>query len=122
MFSYIIFVKQHLLDSLFLSRRGEEAQKYKAVATTKHNIFLDSFLPPGSYKKLYSYTHLLNGFAIHAESEEVFFLFRRAHKIHNTTFIAWHVTYSFKLENKRSALQNCYSPALKNSSPSYSLH
>ncbi|XP_062224864.1 subtilisin-like protease SBT2.5 [Phragmites australis] len=50
--------------------RGEEAQKYKEVATTKHDIFLDSFLPLGSYKKLYSYTHLLNGFALHAESEE----------------------------------------------------
>jgi hypothetical protein len=91
MFAYIISVKQHLLDSLLLSRRGEEAL-YKAVATTKHDIFLDSFLPTGSYKKLYSYTHLLNGFAIHAESEEVFFLFHRAHKIHNITFIASRVT------------------------------
>lgn len=52
-------------------RRGEEAQKYKQIATTKHDIFLESFLPTGSYKKLYSYTHLLNGFALHAKSVEV---------------------------------------------------
>ncbi|CAD6238556.1 unnamed protein product [Miscanthus lutarioriparius] len=51
--------------------RGEEAQKYKRVATTKHDSFLDSFLPVGSYKKLYSYTHLINGFALHAESEKL---------------------------------------------------
>lgn len=50
--------------------RGEEAQKYKQIATTKHDIFLESFLPTGSYKKLYSYTHLLNGFALHAKSVE----------------------------------------------------
>uniref|UniRef100_A0A0D3FYJ3 Subtilisin-like protease n=1 Tax=Oryza barthii TaxID=65489 RepID=A0A0D3FYJ3_9ORYZ len=50
--------------------RGEEAQKYKAMTTTKHDIFLDSFLPAGSYKKLYSYTHLLNGFAIYVKSEK----------------------------------------------------
>lgn len=50
--------------------RGEEAQNYKEVVTTKHDIFLESFLRMGSYTKLYSYTHLFNGFALHAESEE----------------------------------------------------
>ncbi|KAF0894015.1 hypothetical protein E2562_033799 [Oryza meyeriana var. granulata] len=50
--------------------RGEEAQKYKEMTTSKHDIFLDSFLPVGSYKKLYSCTHLLNGFALDAKSEE----------------------------------------------------
>ncbi|KAI5013910.1 hypothetical protein ZWY2020_055300 [Hordeum vulgare] len=50
--------------------RGEEAQKYKEMATTKHDVFLESFLTVGSYKKLYSYTHLLNGFAVHANSEK----------------------------------------------------
>ncbi|KAF8687859.1 hypothetical protein HU200_042551 [Digitaria exilis] len=59
------------LTKEFLFRRGEEAQKYKQVATTKHDSFLDSFLPIGSYKKLYSYTHLINGFALHAESAKV---------------------------------------------------
>ncbi|XP_047064046.1 subtilisin-like protease SBT2.5 [Lolium rigidum] len=50
--------------------RGVEAQKYKEMATSKHDVFLESFLPTGSYKKLYSYTHLLNGFAVHAKSEK----------------------------------------------------
>uniref|UniRef100_J3M014 Peptidase S8/S53 domain-containing protein n=1 Tax=Oryza brachyantha TaxID=4533 RepID=J3M014_ORYBR len=58
--------------------RGEEAQKYKKMTTTKHDIFLDSLLPVGSYKKLYSYTHLLNGFAVHAESEETIKILRNA--------------------------------------------
>ncbi|RCV34784.1 hypothetical protein SETIT_7G186000v2 [Setaria italica] len=58
--------------------RGEEAQKYKQVATTKHDSFLDSFLPMGSYKKLYSYTHLINGFALHAESEKTVRILSRA--------------------------------------------
>jgi hypothetical protein len=66
---YIISGQYQLLSILF--RRGDEAQKYKRVATTKHDSFLDSFLPVGSYKKLYSYTHLINGFALHAESEKV---------------------------------------------------
>ncbi|CAL5030747.1 unnamed protein product [Urochloa decumbens] len=58
--------------------RGEEAQKYKQVATTKHDSFLDSFLPIGSYKKMYSYTHLINGFALHAESEKTVRILRHA--------------------------------------------
>ncbi|KAJ1272092.1 hypothetical protein BS78_06G176200 [Paspalum vaginatum] len=58
--------------------RGEEAQKYKQVATTKHDSFLDSFLPIGSYKKLYSYTHLINGFALRAESEKTVKILSRA--------------------------------------------
>lgn len=63
------------------SRRGEEAQKYKEMSTTKHDAFLESFLTVGSYKKLYSYTHLLNGFAVHANSEKVLFLAYKVHSI-----------------------------------------
>ncbi|KAF8702874.1 hypothetical protein HU200_032710 [Digitaria exilis] len=67
----LTYLMQISLTKEFLFRRGEEAQKYKQVATTKHDSFLDSFLPIGSYKKLYSYTHLINGFALHAESAKV---------------------------------------------------
>ncbi|KAL6651144.1 hypothetical protein ACP70R_010069 [Stipagrostis hirtigluma subsp. patula] len=70
---YMVVMEDDPVISYKASRKhiiGEEAQKYKEVATTKHDIFLDSFLPIGSYKKLYSYTHLLNGFALHTESEE----------------------------------------------------
>jgi len=69
--TYVISGKGSTLNKRISFRRGEEAQKYKRVATTKHDSFLDSFLPMGSYKKLYSYTHLINGFALHAESEKV---------------------------------------------------
>ncbi|VAH50131.1 unnamed protein product [Triticum turgidum subsp. durum] len=58
--------------------RGEEAQKYKEMSTTKHDAFLESFLTVGSYKKLYSYTHLLNGFAVHANSEKAAKILRGA--------------------------------------------
>ncbi|KAL6903794.1 hypothetical protein ACP4OV_004607 [Aristida adscensionis] len=79
---YMVLMEDDPVISYRASRkhvmRGEEAQKYKEVATTKHDIFLDSFLPVGSYKKLYSYTHLLNGFAIHAESEEAVRILRGA--------------------------------------------
>ncbi|XP_020093709.1 subtilisin-like protease SBT2.5 [Ananas comosus] len=48
----------------------EEAKKYKEEVIIKHDIFLESLLPTGSYTKLYSYTHLLNGFALYTTSEE----------------------------------------------------
>ncbi|KAK1306090.1 Subtilisin-like protease SDD1 [Acorus calamus] len=37
----------------------------------KHDLFLDSLLQRESYTKLYSYTHLLNGFAIHTSEEAI---------------------------------------------------
>lgn len=40
--------------------------------TREHDLFIESLLGVGSYTKLYSYTHLLNGFAIHAHEEEVY--------------------------------------------------
>ncbi|CAA2977806.1 subtilisin-like protease [Olea europaea subsp. europaea] len=40
--------------------------------TRECDIFLESFLEKGSYIKLYSYTHLLNGFAIYLTDEKVF--------------------------------------------------
>ena len=55
------------------SRRGERAQKYNEMATSKHNLFLESFLPIRSYKKLYRYTYLLNGFDVDAKYEKVLF-------------------------------------------------
>ncbi|KAE8724138.1 hypothetical protein F3Y22_tig00010865pilonHSYRG00018 [Hibiscus syriacus] len=43
---------------------------YKEKISNYHTIFLESHLPEGSYTKLYSYTHLLNGFAVHVTSKE----------------------------------------------------
>ncbi|KAJ0961817.1 hypothetical protein J5N97_029645 [Dioscorea zingiberensis] len=48
----------------------DDAQEYKKKVITRHDIFLESLLPPESYSKLYSYTHLFNGFALHTTSKE----------------------------------------------------
>lgn len=45
---------------------------HKERMTREHDLFIESLLGVGSYTKLYSYTHLLNGFAIHAHEEEVY--------------------------------------------------
>ncbi|KAJ0104678.1 hypothetical protein Patl1_18357 [Pistacia atlantica] len=44
---------------------------YKERISNGHDIFLESLLHRDSYTKLYSYTHLISGFTIHVESEEV---------------------------------------------------
>ncbi|GAV92224.1 Peptidase_S8 domain-containing protein/Inhibitor_I9 domain-containing protein [Cephalotus follicularis] len=49
----------------------EDAMMYKERLRAGHDDLLESLLQKGSYTKLYSYTHLLNGFAIHSASEEV---------------------------------------------------
>jgi len=61
------YTEHNILDG----RSGDDAQKYKEKIISRHDIFLESLLPSGSYTKLYSYTHLLNGFALHTSSEEV---------------------------------------------------
>ncbi|KAF5181763.1 Subtilisin-like protease SBT2.5 [Thalictrum thalictroides] len=52
-------------------RNHEDTLLYKESIVNGHDMFLDSVLETGSYTKLYSYTHLLNGFALHVTSEEV---------------------------------------------------
>lgn len=37
----------------------------------QHDVLLETLLDSGSYTKLYSYSHLLNGFAIHVTSKKV---------------------------------------------------
>ncbi|KAH7659232.1 Peptidase S8 subtilisin-related protein [Dioscorea alata] len=51
-------------------KSGDDALKYKEKVITRHDIFLESLLPADSYSKLYSYTHLFNGFALHTTSRE----------------------------------------------------
>lgn len=69
--SYFICPLSIILNSISCCRSGDEAQKYKEKVISRHDIFLESLLPTGSYTKLYSYTHLLSGFALHTASEEV---------------------------------------------------
>ncbi|GAB4857707.1 hypothetical protein Ancab_015613 [Ancistrocladus abbreviatus] len=49
---------------------NEDVRAYKEKTGNDHDSFLESVMVTGSYKKLYSYTHLLNGFSIHVKSEE----------------------------------------------------
>lgn len=62
-----------MLSNILLDRKNDYAQKYKEKVISRHDILLESLLPSGSYTKLYSYTHLINGFALHTSSEEVCF-------------------------------------------------
>ncbi|KAL0326643.1 UNVERIFIED_CONTAM: Subtilisin-like protease SBT2.5 [Sesamum angustifolium] len=62
-------------------RGSEDIAMYKRRMTQEHDVFLQSVLEEGSYVKLYSYTHLLNGFAIHAKGEEVIDVLRRAGRV-----------------------------------------
>ncbi|GMH28826.1 hypothetical protein Nepgr_030669 [Nepenthes gracilis] len=64
--------------SLSHSRNDEDIRVYKERMGNEHDIFLESVLALGSYRKLYSYTHLLNGFAIHVKSEEAIIPLRNA--------------------------------------------
>ncbi|KAG9452527.1 hypothetical protein H6P81_005431 [Aristolochia fimbriata] len=58
-------------------RNDEDVKLYKESVVTGHDTFLESRLPDGSYTKLYSYTHLLNGFAVHVKSEEALEVLRQ---------------------------------------------
>lgn len=39
----------------------------------RHDMLLDMLFDRGTYKKLYSYRHLINGFAVHISPEQVTF-------------------------------------------------
>lgn len=56
---------------LMLCRIEEEGMAHKERLSNRHDLILESLLQKGTYTKLYSYTYLLNGVAVHAESEEV---------------------------------------------------
>ncbi|KAL3617596.1 hypothetical protein CASFOL_037917 [Castilleja foliolosa] len=63
-------------------RNHDDTKMYKERMMQEHDVFLKSLmLEKSSYVKLYSYTHLLNGFAIYAESDEVLHILRNAEKV-----------------------------------------
>ncbi|GFP93784.1 subtilisin-like protease sdd1 [Phtheirospermum japonicum] len=68
---------------VMMSRRShEDTRMYKERMMQEHDVFLKSLLvEESSYVKLYSYTHLLNGFAIYAEGDEVLHILRSAEKV-----------------------------------------
>lgn len=101
----LFFHMLYYLLTLFcvFHRSGDDALKYKEKVITRHDIFLESLLPADSYSKLYSYTHLFNGFALHTTSREVphhpfnhfvlflvilVLMFMTIEEVHSTEFMA----------------------------------
>ncbi|KAH6777756.1 hypothetical protein C2S51_009068 [Perilla frutescens var. frutescens] len=68
-------------DPLVMMSLSSDPEVYKEKMIEEHDLFLESLLEQGSYIKLYSYTHLLNGFAIHAKNEEVVHLLEGAKRV-----------------------------------------
>ncbi|KAL9242756.1 hypothetical protein vseg_016725 [Gypsophila vaccaria] len=62
----------------FVSRRHDQGHSrnqynvrlHKEMISREHDVMLETLLDSGSYVKLYSYSHLLNGFAIHVTSSK----------------------------------------------------
>ncbi|KAJ0965580.1 hypothetical protein J5N97_026718 [Dioscorea zingiberensis] len=49
---------------------SESITSYSLHLEKQHDVLLDSLFEVGTYKKLYSYRHLINGFAIHMSEEQ----------------------------------------------------
>ena len=57
---------------LFLVNSSSElVTSYAHHLEMKHDMLLSLVFEQGSYKKLYSYRHLINGFAVHMSPEQV---------------------------------------------------
>ena len=53
-----------------------EAEAYFAELQAQHDEFLSSFFEMGTpYTKLYSYSHVLNGFAVQLSPEKVYYIY-----------------------------------------------
>ncbi|XP_049415490.1 subtilisin-like protease SBT2.5 [Solanum stenotomum] len=66
---FIVLMK----DDPFVSTKSknfEDIDIYKERMRRQHDVLLGSLLEKSVYTKLYSYTHLINGFAIHLTSDE----------------------------------------------------
>jgi hypothetical protein len=84
MFAYIISVKDYLLDSLFLSRRGEEAQKYKAEWPQQSMTRSWTHFSQQDLTRNYAITcTCLMALLYTLNLKRNFFLFQRARKIHH---------------------------------------
>ncbi|XP_027083865.2 subtilisin-like protease SBT2.6 [Coffea arabica] len=57
-------------NTKLLLRNQEKIASFKEKMAQEHDAFLESLLSRSAYTKLYSYTHLLNGFAIEVSSKE----------------------------------------------------
>lgn len=66
--SYEVIKINHLFNLLPCS---ESVTSYALHLEKKHDVLLESLFEVGTYKKLYSYRHLVNGFAVHMSPEQV---------------------------------------------------
>ncbi|CAO2819432.1 unnamed protein product [Amaranthus hypochondriacus] len=59
-------------------RNYDDIIVHKEMIGKQHDVLLETLLDSGSYTKLYSYSHLLNGFAIHVTSKKAVETLRNA--------------------------------------------
>lgn len=64
-----------LLSSIFFPHIGASfsdlVTSYARHLENKHDMLLGMLFDRGTYEKLYSYRHLINGFAVHISPEQV---------------------------------------------------
>lgn len=54
-----------------LGSGSETVKSYSLHLEKQHDALLEALFEAGTYKKLYSYNYLINGFAIHTSPEQV---------------------------------------------------
>lgn len=59
------------LFTVLLACFSEKVTSYSRHLEKKHDMLLGMLFDHGTYKKLYSYRHLINGFAVHISPEQV---------------------------------------------------
>lgn len=59
------------MDYNFFSFSSDSVTSYSHHLEMKHDMLLSLLFEHGTYKKLYSYRHLINGFAVHMSPEQV---------------------------------------------------
>lgn len=67
-FFYITILWVKILCYLF----SEASKAYANELTKSHDEFLQSYLERGSYDKIYSFKHIINGVAVHTTPSQVF--------------------------------------------------
>ncbi|KAL7101919.1 hypothetical protein ACP275_08G085700 [Erythranthe tilingii] len=78
---FMVLMEDDPLVMMSLSSSSEDTAMHKERIARDHDNFIKTRLGEGSYTKLYSYTHLLNGFAIHADDDQVIHMLRGADKV-----------------------------------------
>lgn len=59
----------------FLGHVSDPVTSYSLHLEKQHDAILEALFEAGTYKKLYSYSHLINGFAVHTSHEQVNYIY-----------------------------------------------